>query len=179
MGWEYFKPTPWNKMLEIKENSMEAVKQNRKRRGGGKALIYWGEHWERKKKKKKQEWKEERGHHPAWLQLSLTCSKGIKLQRGCKCRRPTSKPNLLGIWFFSALSDLMPWPMRFIYCLLLHLIEPRGLHTHTGQWRSICYLCQAAHQRQGRWRGSAIKAQKATVGVCAGRGGRGSLWILD
>lgn len=89
---------------------------------------------------------------------------GIKLQHGCKCMRPTSNPNLLGIWFFPEPSNLMPWSVRFIYCLLLLLIEPRGLHTRTGQWQSICYLCRAAHQRHGEGGDWPLKHKKQQLG---------------
>lgn len=78
--------------------------------------------------------------------------------------RPTSNPNLLGIWFFPKPSNLMPWSMRFIYCLLLLLIEPRGLHTRTGQWQSICYLCRAAHQRHGEGGDWPLKHKKQQLG---------------
>lgn len=54
--------------------------------------------------------------------------------------------------------------MRFIYCLLLLLIEPRGLHTRTGQWQSICYLCRAAHQRHGEGGDWPLKHKKQQLG---------------
>lgn len=74
--------------------------------------------------------------------------------------QPTSNPNFFGVRLFPVSSDLMHWPTWYIYCLLRCLIEPRGLHTHMVQQRSICYLHWAVHQRHGEGRDWPLRPKK-------------------